>query len=272
MSSKEKPRLIFLLDKLGISWVESENQLEESVVMQESRPARTKRVDAPVKLGTSDKETSSSQSLIPEKKDSRSESLEAMTKPVNAPGKPVASEKEAKRSILNKAVQSAPMSSTNVNEFFAMLDEFTETNQSELDKIHHMLLGNSGEANRMYKCMKCSERFKFFTQAEKHHREHEFIASKPIRDKLIKAELDRQNEETSLSKLEKAIGKKENKSVIKAIRLINEKLTQHQETLDNLDRSKMNDHMKRKRKEYSDNLTKTTNKVEKMLEKLGAFI
>ena len=40
MSSKEKPRLIFLLDKLGISWVESENQLEESVVIQESRPAR----------------------------------------------------------------------------------------------------------------------------------------------------------------------------------------------------------------------------------------
>jgi len=62
---------------------------------------------------------------------------------------------------------------------------------------------------------------------------------------------------------------KNNQRYMNTIRNINENLTKHLETLDGLDRKHMNDHMKMKRKEYSSNLTKTTNRVDKILEKLG---
>jgi len=201
---KEKPRFVSLLNKLGIIWTEIMSQEIENV----REDSRTEISGAGTGRGTGAVSTGEPVACASELKRQQ------------PPSDPVIERQQPPSSVPAKDGPSYPKSSGNMNDFYALLDEFTETDKSELEKIDHMLLGSSGEADRMYKCMKCAERFKFFTQAEKHHRHHEFLASKPIREKLIKAELDRQSDEKNISKLEKAIGKKDRKFLIRAFRFV----------------------------------------------------
>ena len=159
--------------------------------------------------------------------------------------------------------------SSNEDDLFSILDQFTETSEEELQKINHILIGTNGQPDRGYKCMKCVEKFKFFTQAQKHHTEHEFIAFQPVREMLKRAELGRQDDDQNLSKIEKAIGKAEKKKLIRALRRINENLQKHLETLDGLEKSKLPLMLNQKCKEYTKKLMLTTSRADKVLKKLN---
>ena len=97
-------------------------------------------------------------------------------------------------------------STTTEEDLFAILDEFTETNAEELAKIGHMQIGESGNVNRSYKCLKCESVSKFFTQAEKHNLEHEHEAFSDVRATLKNTELERKSIAKSINKIEKGTG------------------------------------------------------------------
>ena len=114
-----------------------------------------------------------------------------------------------------------------------------------------------------------------------------------------KAELERVNDAQSVAKIEKAIGKVERKSLIRALRLfqlnllsfislsiilftilksltesfrkINENLQKHLENLDALEKSKLPSNLVRKCKDFSKLLLETTAKVDKVLNKLDEW-
>ena len=217
LSDREKPRIIPLLKKLGISVtdtvfpteVNTKNRAEACI----KNVAPTKLPEATISASPSPDPQPSSSALFmhPPSPSAPVTGWESPTVPVHIETyKEVVKKPSNQKEVVNKP--------SNQNDFYAILDEFTETSDTELERIGHMLLGRSGDPDRMYKCMKCPESSKFFTQAEKHHRNHEFELTKPIREKLIKAELDRQNDVKSIHKLEKAIGTKDKKVLIKAFR------------------------------------------------------
>ena len=70
------------------------------------------------------------------------------------------------------------------NEFYAILDQFTETNDEELAKISHMLIGEDGKPDRRYKCLNCEKSSNFFTQAQRHHLEHKHSELSFVRETL----------------------------------------------------------------------------------------
>ena len=70
------------------------------------------------------------------------------------------------------------------NEFYAILDQFTETNADELEKISHMLIGEDGKPDRRYKCLNCEKSSNFFTQAQRHYLEHKHSELSVARETL----------------------------------------------------------------------------------------
>ena len=157
---------------------------------------------------------------------------------------------------------------SNKEDFYAILDQFPETSDEELEKINHMTIGESGSKNRGYKCLKCALQFKYFTQAKKHHSEHEFTRLAPVREKLKKAEMDRQNDEQDIAKFEKAIGVTDKKKLTRALRQINENLHKHLETLDGMEKANLPTHLRQKCKDYSRSLLATSKRADKLIDKL----
>ena len=182
---KEKNRLTSFLSKLGVIWSEENMGTGADVT---TAPKGSTEVD------------------------------QAPKKAINASFKPPSTKKSSASNEAKAIGEHFNVESSNENDFYAVLDQFTETSNEELEKINHMLLGESGDPTRMYKCMKCPDKYKFFTQAEKHHQEHEFEAFRPVRETLRKAELDRQKDAQNLEKIEKGIGKIDKKTLIRALR------------------------------------------------------
>ena len=132
-----------------------------------------------------------------------------------------------------------------------------------------MLVGDSGNKSRGYKCLICSFQSKYFTQAKKHHSEHEFEYLKPIREKIKKAELDRKSDEEDIAKFEKAIGSTDKKRLVRALRQINENLERHVEVLDSVEKTRLPKHLSEKCKQYTKNLLSTIQKADRVIAKLG---
>ena len=84
-----------------------------------------------------------------------------------------------------------------------------------------MLIGESGEPDLQYKCLKCPSTSKFFTQAERHNLEHEHEAFSSVRETLRTAELERANDAKNIAKIEKGIGKTDGKTLVRALRSVN---------------------------------------------------
>ena len=188
---KEKNRLTSFLSKLGVIWSEENMGTGADVT---TAPKGSTEVDQ-----------------AQSKKNVTNKAIDVSCKPPSA--------KKSSASNDDKSIgKHFNVESSNENDFYAVLDQFTETSNEELEKINHMLLGESGDPTRMYKCMKCTDKSKFFTQAEKHHQEHEFEAFRPVRETLRKAELDRQKDAQNLEKIEKGIGKIDKKTLIRALR------------------------------------------------------
>jgi len=135
-------------------------------------------------------------------------------------------------------------------DIYELLDTFTETSDEELNRINHMTLGF--QQTRCYKCLKCNGQSKYFTQAIKHHEEHEFLRLGPLTEILKKAEFERQSAETNIIKLNNAIGQmdekklKVNKNKLgRALREISENLHRHLETLDKAVKGSLPPHIQR---------------------------
>jgi hypothetical protein len=198
---KDKQKLTWFLTKLGVKW---SDEMEQSPTKQ----LQNTLVETPTSLELSIPPTpkvkvvtsanSSKGSMLPPTK---SKSLEKTPEP--------------KQQVLERK------ETTCEEDFFSVLDKFTETSEEELAKIGHMLIGESGTQDRRYKCLKCPGTSKFFTQAERHNLEHEHEAFSSVRNTLRKAELERANDAKNIAKIEKGIGKTEGKTLLRALRSVN---------------------------------------------------
>ena len=193
--SKEKGRIITLFNKLGVGWSEKSERVDLACGMTEdsNKQDNIAEYSPPIKI-----------TKMKEKENVKTPD------PIHATPPPFQN-KNTEMSKLEKH-------SSNENDFYAILDSFTETSEEELERIEHTLVGDNRDPNRRYKCKKCKEEFKHFTQARNHHEEHEFIAFKPVREALRKAELDRQRDDKYISNLEKQVGKTELKSIKRALK------------------------------------------------------
>lgn len=263
--SKDKGRLTSILTKLGVSW--SDENIPEEMTKEASHSISLKPKDNEKEAARKDEQTcpmgeesppnspTVRQAPLPIKSDFKANKNVTMQLPVQSK-----SDLTAKTTVKETC---------NENDFHEILDQFTETNDEELKKISHMLIGEAGKPDRNYKCLKCPKSFKYFSQAQKHHKEHEFNQFSSVRETLKKAELERQNDDQNISKIEKGIGKTDKKKLISALRRINENLHKHLENLDSLEKSKLPQNLSKKCKEYSRSLIETTAKADKVLNKLG---
>ena len=246
--AKEKGRLTTLLTRLGVKWCDK-HMPEDIISSKASKPSETEaalvnKFEYPM--------TKEVAPPIPPKSDSSSKGAAIIQTPMPL-----------------KSVKTSAKEASNDEDFFAVLDTFTEKNDEELKKISHMLIGEDGEPSRMYKCLKCPQASKFFSQAEKHHLEHEFSEYSSVREILKKAELERQSDVQNIAKIEKAVGKTDKKKLVRALKQINENLHKHLENLDALEKTKLPLRLSKKCKEYSRSLIETTRKADKVLNKLG---
>ena len=191
---KQKHKLTWFLTKLGVKWSD------------EVRTGEDKEIP-PEKLQNPDIETPMNLEPVITAANSSKESM-----PSSISSKSLKKAAEPKQQLLarNEAKE----------DFFEILDKFTETSEDELKKINHMLIGESGEPDRQYKCLKCPSRSKFFTQAERHNLEHEHEAFSSVRETLRKAELERANDAKNIAKIEKGIGKTDGKTLVRALRSV----------------------------------------------------
>ena len=200
VSIKDKGRVIALFKKLGVEWSEKFEEKED--------------------LASRTTEDSNKQDII-SKNSPPSKKLKINEKEsVKTPDPTLAKQPSAPPPLQKKSTEMPMIGKRNSNEedLYAILDSFTETSEEELERIKHTLVGENRDPNRKYKCTICKEEFKHFTQARNHHEEHEFLAFKPIREALRKAELDRQRDDKHISDLEKQIGKTEKKSIKRALK------------------------------------------------------
>ena len=156
---KEKQRLTWFLNKLGVKWCDKET-LDDAVTSPScsldpapsgSNP-QTSEMEPPktLKLKSTEKQLDGSKEPAQQSKTEDPKSSENQLGQIE--------EEEQK-----KARQ---------NEFYEILDKFTETNAEELAKISHMLIGEDGKPDRRYKCLNCEKSSNFFTQAQRHNLEH----------------------------------------------------------------------------------------------------
>jgi len=155
------------------------------------------------------------------------------------------------------------------NDFYAILDQFTETSDEELNRINHMLIGESGTKSRGYKCLKCELQCKYFTQAKKHHSEHEFTRLAPVRELIKRAALEQQSYEQDIAKFEKAVGTADKKRLVRALRTMNENLHKNLEALDGLEKTKLPEHLRKLCKDFTRSLMAISNRADKVIDKLG---
>ena len=263
--SKDKGRLTAILTKLGVSWSDENLPEEMTKDASHSKSLKPKPIEneavardeqkCPMGEETPPDPPIVKQPPLPTKSDFKANKNVTLQPPI--------------QSKSDLTVETTVKETSNEDDFYAILDQFTETSNEELKKISHMLIGEVGQPNRSYKCLKCPKSFKYFSQAQKHHQEHEFTQFSSVREMLRKAELERQSDAQNISKIEKGIGKTEKKKLVGALRRINENLHKHLENLDSLEKSKLPPNLSKKCKEYSKNLIETTAKADKVLNKLG---
>ena len=170
LPNKEKKRVVWLLDKLGVKWCQGgllmdsstgqEKQVEECLSVQNRKEVKEPQVIEKLETVEVSKENE------------------------------VVDDPSPETSGIKDSFKVPPTASID-DDFYCILDKFTETSDEELKRINHMIIGESGRNDRRYKCLKCELAFKFFTQAERHHLEHTHEEFTPIRDILRKAEQDR---------------------------------------------------------------------------------
>ena len=195
---KEKGRMIALFNKLGVGWAEKFEKEEDLASTKED----------------SNKQDNIAKNSPPSKK-SKIEEMESFKTPDSS----VAMQPSAPSALQSKSTEMSAVGkrSSNEDDFYAILDSFTETSEEELQRIQHTLVGDNHDPNRKYKCTKCGKEFKHFSKARNHYDEHEFNAFKPVREALRKAELERQRDDKHISDLENQIGKIEVKSIRRAL-------------------------------------------------------
>lgn len=157
--SKEKQRLTWFLTKLGVKWCDKDT-LDEAITTPSCSLDPGKSVGNPQTL-----EMEPPKKLKPQANEKQ---LDKQKVPVQHP---MALEQKSSENQLSQT-ESEEHKKARQNEFYAILDQFTETNAEELEKISHILIGEDGKPDRRYKCLNCEKSSSFFTQAERHHLEH----------------------------------------------------------------------------------------------------
>jgi len=228
---KEKGKLTWFLSKLGVSW-----QYCTNVSQDRDRQEVT------------DSET---------KTPAHSESV--LRTDIPAPAIPLGP------TTTNRAEESAGDVVKTQSDYYALLDEFTETNDDEVAKISHLRLIDRGGKPEKYKCIKCNKKAKYFSEAESHHNEHILDEFASVRETLKKAELDRQEDVKTLRKIEKSVGNADKKKLVRLLNRTTDKMKKNFEILDQLKDTYMPDKYLLKCKEFSKNLTVSINKAEKLM-------
>ena len=259
-----KSRLTHVLEKLEVKWTDGD------------MPEETDRYLFPPPSTSSSKAELSPKSMIVQENPSKhfkipgtsSQSVHEKFERVETPEQVETLEVETHEA---PEAKKAKLDTANEEDFYAILDKFTETSEAELNRICHIRIGEDGQPDRRYQCLKCERKSKYATQAQEHYREHENVEFSSVRETLRKSELDRLNEVNNISKIEKGIGKVPKKEIMTTLRRVNENLQKHLETLDALEKSKLPDKLGKKCKEYSTKLLGTTLKVDQVIEKLETF-
>ena len=250
ISFKEKGRLVSLLDRLGVKW---EDQTTSDFL---DRPPRSEK---------------NAQNL---RDNELTPSVSNVTLPPSilippASGSQVDMESDSLADMGGRTDFKEPAKVKEKEDIYAILDTFTETSEEELKRINHALVGKSGQKCRGYKCTICKAQSNYFSQAKKHHSEHEFEYLKPISEKMKKAEMNRKSEEQDIVKFEKAIGSTDKKRLTRVLRHSIENLEKHVEVLDSVEKARLPKHISEKCKQYTKNLLATIKKAENVIAKLG---
>merc|ERR1719309_1384642 len=238
---KEKHRLTFFLSKLGVKWED--------------------------KSGT---ECLSTKKTVSTSEEARHEAA-SMNEEARHEVKVISADTPAKgpKQILSAPPMANILSRTDVleppqEEVDTILEEYTITSTNDLQQIGHKKLQQKGQGGHKYKCLKCNLSWQFLSEAEDHHLEHEFEESKNIRAKLKSVELGRARDAKTLSKVEKMLmGKCDPSKIMKVLDKVASNLKNHGETMASMEKDYMSEKLHSKRKEYSNMLKRTVERVEK---------
>ena len=206
---KQKHKLTWFLTKLGVKW--SDEVITDGKKDIPTEQLQKTDVENPMKMEVS----------IPPSHKVKDQPVVTAANSLKGIMLPSTSSKSLEKIPETKQQALPRKEATCEEDFFAILDKFTETSDEELTKINHMLIGESGEPDRQYKCLKCPSTSKFFTQAERHNLEHEHEAFSSVRETLRKAELERANDAKNIAKIEKGIGKTDGKTLVRALSSVN---------------------------------------------------
>ena len=213
--AKDKNKLTWFLNKLGVKWSDGDT-LEENAPTAPSSSSYPTPISSSV-LTTSTEATVLHVSVSEAKNTLDDENVSKL--PMVPPSSSKSNKKTPETELKSCKEHKVAEKDVEIEEdFYAILDKFTETSDEELSKIAHMLIGENGKPDRRYKCLKCPKAFKFFTQAERHHLEHEHDSLSSVRETLRKAELERVNDAQNIGKIEKGIGKVDKKKLMRALR------------------------------------------------------
>ena len=161
-----------------------------------------------------------------------------------------------------------PTDKFSTNSYHELLEEFTVSTDDELFKIGHQKLFKGGVGNPKYKCLKCGKSSLYFSDAESHNMEHELEETKHIRSTLKSAELDRQKDAKTLSKIGKLVGKVDKKKILIVLNKVVSNLEMHSSALLSLADEKMPNQLRTKHKQFSDWMAKTLEKGVKIRNKI----
>ena len=119
LNNKHKHRVVWLLDKLGVKWCQ-DDPLEDSNTSQERRVQECKTIPQNV-------------NAIEETSDSEKEREKTEVKSIE----------DGKAINIPQTTGSVKETATATDDdFYAILDKFTETSDEELSKIHHLIIGD----------------------------------------------------------------------------------------------------------------------------------
>jgi len=246
--SKDQKRLIFLLSKFGVKW--------EYVVDKKVDSAKDilKRPDTESKDDADNVELSS---IIPPYVPKTGAEETGSTLEDHGEVKDVTADKPSTHDASSHKVQ--------INDdYYEVLDEFTEADDGELEKINHVKMVICGSNQHKYKCTKCGMLWRFFSQAEHHHIEHEFTKTKHIREVLKDAELERTKDLKSLKKIEKIAGTAKASKALQTLDRITSNLRTRLDAVNTVKQQEMPENLREKCHEFVNLLEQTSKKANEL--------
>ena len=93
-----------------------------------------------------------------------------------------------------QVVAETAVSESDKNDYYTLLDEFTETDDDEVKRIDHTRILNRPHGTDKYRCNKCRKGATYFCEAERHFMVHSHEDFASVRKELARIDTERAND------------------------------------------------------------------------------